>query len=96
MKRWWSKPIYHHITFYNEGSSLNDQYSKNNLGIIYKNGFGNVIKKNLSMAKVLFEEAIYQKNDKVAMYILSHMYFYDNSINYNIDECIKLLIKSSI
>ena len=65
MKRWWSKPIYHHITFYNEGSSLNDQYSKNNLGIIYTNGFGNVIKKNLSMAKVLFEEAIIKKMIKL-------------------------------
>lgn len=86
--------IFKAISLYKDASSFNDQYSKNNLGIIYKNGFGNKIKKTISNAIVYFEEAIHQSNDIVSMYNLSHLYIYDRPIKNSIDESIKLLIKS--
>ena len=51
------------IHYYKEASSFNHNYSKNNLGIIYKNGFGDEIKKNIGYAIGYFDEAISQKND---------------------------------
>ena len=44
-----------------EASSFNNQFAKNNLGIIYKHGSGEEIKKKLGNAIVFFEEAIHQK-----------------------------------
>lgn len=89
------------IHYYKEGSSLNDQYSKNNLGVIYKNGFfdtfsNKMITKNIGYSIELFNEAIKQKKDILAIYNLSTIYLYENPVNNNnIDNTIKLLIQSS-
>ena len=84
-----NKDIDKAIHYFKEGSSFNDNYCKNNLGIIYKN-----IKHNPN-AIVYFKEAIHQEDDMVAMYNLAHMYLYGELINENIDQSIDLLIKSS-
>ncbi|KAK8843769.1 hypothetical protein M9Y10_024839 [Tritrichomonas musculus] len=81
------------IKYYKEASSFNNKYSKNNLGIIYKNGFGDEIKPNLGLANEYFKEAIKQKNDKIAMYNLAHMYLYNDHIKEEFDT-IDLLIQS--
>ncbi|KAK8899318.1 hypothetical protein M9Y10_001631 [Tritrichomonas musculus] len=83
------------IHFYKEASTFNNQYAKNNLGIIYKNGYGNEIEKNTANAIVYFEEAIRQKNDILSMYNLAHIYMYDETIKQDINKSIELLIKSS-
>ena len=84
------KSIYH----YKEASSFNHQYAKNNLGIIYKNGISNIIQPNIGYAIEYFKEAISQKNDLLSKYNLSHIYIYEYSTKENIDESIKILIKS--
>ncbi|KAK8834437.1 hypothetical protein M9Y10_018146 [Tritrichomonas musculus] len=81
--------------YYKEASSFNIHYSKNNLGIIYKHGFGDKIKKRVGDAIVYFEEAIRQKNDYLSMYNLAHLYIYDETVNGDINKSIELLIKSS-
>ena len=48
------------IHFYKEVSSLNIQYAKNNLGIIFKRGFEDEIKPRLGSSIDYFEEAIRQ------------------------------------
>ncbi|KAK8899133.1 hypothetical protein M9Y10_001434 [Tritrichomonas musculus] len=83
------------VHYYKEGSSLNDQHAKNNLGIIYKNGFHDKIQPKIGLAIEYFEEAISQKSDGVAMYNLSNIYIYDERVNQNIDKSIEMLIKSS-
>ncbi|KAK8897365.1 hypothetical protein M9Y10_015309 [Tritrichomonas musculus] len=84
------------IKLYKEASSFNYQYAKNNLGIIYKNGYGDEISKNIEWATIYFEEAIKQSNDKISMYNLSHIYIYDESSTpENIEKSIDLLIDSS-
>ena len=77
------------IKYFKEGSSFNHQYSKNNLGILFKN-----FKRN-EIAIEYFEEAIRQKNDKISMYNLGHIYFYGKFVKKNIDKSIELFIKSS-
>ncbi|KAK8864103.1 hypothetical protein M9Y10_011799 [Tritrichomonas musculus] len=78
------------IRYYKEGSSFNHQYSKNNLGIIYKDKSFN------RNPIVYFEEAIRQKNDVVAIYNLAHIYFYGEAeTNENLDKSIDLLLRSS-
>ena len=42
--------------------NFNNQFAKNNLGVIYKNGVD--INKNVFLAKEYFKEAIYQKKKK--------------------------------
>ena len=83
------------LKYYKEGSSFNDQYAKNNLGIIYKNGFGEKIGKNIGIAISYFEEAIRMKDDILSMYNLSHIYIYEDVTKDRIDESIKLLVKLS-
>ena len=83
------------IHFYKEASSFNFNYAKNNLGIIYKNGFFPEISKNINTAKIYFKEAIKQKNDMVSMYNLAHVYFYEEHTDKSISKSIKLLIRSS-
>ena len=80
---------------YKEASSFNNQYAKNNLGIIYKNGIGNEIQKNIEFAFVFFDEAIRRFNDKTSMYNLSHIYIYEIKTKEKIDDSIDLLIESS-
>ncbi|KAK8839822.1 hypothetical protein M9Y10_031532 [Tritrichomonas musculus] len=82
------------VHYYKEGSSFNDQHAKNNLGIIYKNGFHGKIQPKIGLAIEYFEEAIRQKNDEVSMYNLSNIYIYDERVNQNIDKSIGLLIRS--
>lgn len=79
------------INFYKEASSFNDQFEKNNLGVIYKKGFGNKIKKNIELSKEYFNEAIRQKDDFISMFNLSNIYLDED------DNCksVELLIKSS-
>ncbi|KAK8836973.1 hypothetical protein M9Y10_037009 [Tritrichomonas musculus] len=82
------------IHYYKEASSFNNQYAKNNLGIIYKHGYGS-IKGKAGNAIVYFEEAIRQKNDYLSMYNLAHIHMYDETIKQDIDLSIDLLIRSS-
>ncbi|KAK8865023.1 hypothetical protein M9Y10_010552 [Tritrichomonas musculus] len=88
------KNITNAIRYYKESSSFNNEYSKNNLGIIYKNGFGEEIRPNLGLAIEYFKEAINQKNDIIAMYNLAHIYFFNDHIKEEFDP-IELLIRSS-
>ncbi|KAK8891536.1 hypothetical protein M9Y10_028749 [Tritrichomonas musculus] len=60
------KDIQKAIHYYKEASSFNNQYSKNNPGIIYKHG-DNGIEGKTGNAIVYFEEAIRQKNDYLSM-----------------------------
>ncbi|KAK8834387.1 hypothetical protein M9Y10_019121 [Tritrichomonas musculus] len=82
------------IRFYKEASSFNNQYAKNNLGIIYKKGFEDKIKPNLGLSIEYFKEAIMQKNDMVSMYNLGHLYLYEEPIKDSINQSIDLLIRS--
>ena len=85
------------IHYYKEASSFNNHYAKNNLGVLYKNGFNDEVLKKTGLAIEYFKESIRQKNDKIAMFNLSHIYLYDDlTVQQNIDEAIELLIKSSI
>lgn len=81
------------IHFYKEASSLNIQYSKNNLGIIFKRGFEDEIKPRLGSSIDYFEEAIRQKNDKVSMHNLGHLYLYEEPIKQSLDKSIDLLMQ---
>ena len=83
------------IHYYKEASTFNNQYAKNNLGILYKNGYKDIVEKSLGLSIVYFEEAIPQKDDKVSMYNLAHLYFYEDSIKDSIDKSIELLIHSN-
>ena len=76
------KDIEKAIHFYKEASTFNNQYAKNNLGIIYKNGFGDNVKKHTGNAIVYFEEAIRKGNDYLSMYNLAHIYIYDETMKH--------------
>lgn len=80
------------ILFYKEASSFNNCHAKNNLGIIYKLGFGDKIPANSANAIVFFEEAIRHSNDNVAMYNMANILIYDTKNDIN--KPIQLLIKS--
>ncbi|KAK8836532.1 hypothetical protein M9Y10_037792 [Tritrichomonas musculus] len=82
------------IHYFKEVSCFNNQYAKNNLGIIYKTGQG--VEANPSGSIVYFEEAIRQKSDKVAMFNLAHIYFYEEAGISNLDKAIELLVKSTL
>ena len=83
------KNIEQSIRFYKEASSFNNQYAKNNLGIIFKKG----IERRLGLSIEYFKEAIRQKNDKVSMYNLAHLYLYEEQIKDSINQSIDLLIR---
>ena len=89
------KDIKKSIHNYKEASSFNNQYAKNNLGIIYKHGIDNEIEKNIANAEIYFTESIKQKNDKVSMYNLAHLYIYEEGTTESIYKSINLLIDSS-
>ncbi|KAK8840100.1 hypothetical protein M9Y10_031037 [Tritrichomonas musculus] len=80
------------IHYYKESSCFNNQYAKNNLGMIYKKGFGKP--KSDANSIVYFQEAIQQKNDPVAMYNLAHVYFYNEDLNIDYQTIIDLLVNS--
>ena len=83
------------IKYYKDASNFYHECAKNNLGILYKNGFGEDVQKNIGLAIEYFKEGINQKNDKICMYNLSHIYIYDEPIEGCLDESIQLLIQSS-
>ena len=80
------------VHLYLDPSSFNNQYAKNNLGVIYKNDFDNNIRKNVCKAKEYFEEAIRQKNDIFAKYNLANLLLDEG----NYDGAVKLLAELSI
>ena len=82
------------IRLYKEATSFNDQYAKNNLAIIYKNGYEK-IQCNTSSAIEYLIEAIHQKNDFLAKYNLANILMYDEGQNKNLDKSLELLISSS-
>ena len=82
------------IHYYKEASSFNIQYAKNNLGIIFKNGFYEKVSKNNGLAIEYFREAIHQKGDYISMYNLAHLYLYEDPVENSIDKSIKLLSNS--
>lgn len=65
------------LSFYKFASSFNDQYAKNNIGVIYK--VGETIDKNIVNAIVYFNEAIQQNNDVLSIYNLANIYFFDEN-----------------
>ena len=83
------------LTYYKEASSFNNQFAKNNLGILYKNGFDEKIKQNIPLAIEYFNEAIKQKNDYVSMYNLAHIYIFDCSNANDQNKAEDLLIRSA-
>lgn len=64
------------ISFYKEASSFNNQYAKNNLGVIFKNGFEDKIKKQSANAVIFFEEAIRQKKKIIYQCTIWHIFIY--------------------
>ncbi|KAK8876323.1 hypothetical protein M9Y10_006521 [Tritrichomonas musculus] len=82
------------VHYLKEASSFNNQFAKNNLGILYKHGFGEDVPQRISQSIEYFEEAIRQKKDYLSMYNLSLIYFYDRNVQSNFDS-LDLLIKSS-
>ncbi|KAK8867142.1 hypothetical protein M9Y10_010116 [Tritrichomonas musculus] len=84
------------IHYYKEASSFNNNYAKNNLGVIYRHGTDE-IPKNIGLAIQYFEESIFQKNDIISMYNLAHLYLYEDLTNQDyIEKSIKLLINPSL
>ena len=79
------------VHYYKEASSFNIEFAKNNLGVIYRHGYGKT-EGRTGNAIVYFEEAIRQKNDILSMYNLAHIYIYDDQ---DINKSIELLIRSS-
>ncbi|KAK8882887.1 hypothetical protein M9Y10_045531 [Tritrichomonas musculus] len=82
------------IHFYKEASCFYNQYAKNNLGVIYKNGFDR-IEKNIPLAKEYFNEAIKQKHDAISMYNLANILIEEEDFKTEKTESIKLLIDSA-
>ena len=81
------------IHYFKDASNLNNQCAKNNLGVIYKKAIG--VKPNPLLAIEYFKEAIKCGNDKVAMFNLAHIYFYNEAEIYDIDKAFELLVISS-
>lgn len=84
------------IHYYKNASSFNNKCAKNNLGIIYKNGFEDIVPKKIGLAIEYFNEAIIKKKDQVAMFNLANIYLYDENIKTNVDMAIDLLVQSAI
>ena len=82
------------IHFYKIASSFNNGYAKNNLGVIFKNGFGDLVPKNINESIVYFNEAINQKQICLSMYNLSIVYIKENYEKYK-EQIIELLNNSS-
>ncbi|KAK8852714.1 hypothetical protein M9Y10_017703 [Tritrichomonas musculus] len=78
------------ISHYKEASSFKDQYAKNNLGVIYKDGFGE-FGKNIGLSIEYFTDGIRKYNDLLSMYNLANMYLHKELIKNSIDKSIELL-----
>ncbi|KAK8835991.1 hypothetical protein M9Y10_040188 [Tritrichomonas musculus] len=79
---------------YKEVSSFYNNFAKNNLGVIIKNGCKD-IKKNIALAKEYFNEAIKQKNDPLSMYNLSNILLDERNSDPNLKSPIELLVLSA-
>ena len=73
-------------------SCFNNQYAKNNLGVIYKTGKG--VKPDISRSIEYFEEAIKQENDPAAKFNLAHIYFYEKAVKQDLSKSLKLLVEA--
>ena len=62
------------IHYYKEDSSFNDQYAKNNLAIIYKNGYGDEIRANTAK-RLYFTYSDNVKRDLVTKGIHNDSFF---------------------
>lgn len=89
------------VHLYKEVSCFNNSHAKNNLGVIYKNGIGN-IEKRVFLAKEYFQEAIKKKNDHLSMLNLANIYLdEEESVTLKTDKklfrnkAIHLLIESA-
>lgn len=79
--------------YFENASSLNNCYAKNNLGVILRNGIET--DKNVTNAIKYFQEAIKLSNDEVALYNLAHFYFYEEQIKIDdFDFLYELLVPS--
>ena len=86
------KDIEKAIHYYKEGSNNTDPYAKNNLAIIYKDGYGDEIKSRKLNPIEFLNEAIRQKKDILSMYNLANIYMYNDKSK--IDDAIDLLFNS--
>ena len=84
------KDIKKSISNFKEASTFNNFYAKNNLGVIYKNGFEDKIKSDLGKAIQYFNEAIQKNDDCYSKYNLARIYIFDDSCK-NIDKSLDLL-----
>lgn len=84
------------IQFYNNGSNLYDPYSKNNLAIIYRYGFKDIVGKNIHSSIEYLREAIKRKEEFITEYNLAHIYLYEKISDDSIDEALKLLLNSEL
>lgn len=75
------------INYFKEASTCNDCFSKINLAAIYLRN------NNVDYAKSLLEEAIFMKNEKVALFNLATVYFF---VENKFDESLPLLMKSAM
>lgn len=87
------KDIEKAIYYYKLASSLNFEYAKNNLAVIYNN-INDENDKNIWISIEYLKEAINQKQDELALYNLARIYLCKNPIKNSIDEAINLLISS--
>ena len=79
------------IHYYKQSSSLNNHFAKNNLAIMYKNGFG--IQKNILYAEELLKEAIRLDTSEILIYNLAHLYLFETENNDdNSSKCIDLIL----
>lgn len=81
------------VHYYKNASSFNEPHAKNNLGIIYKYGFGQDIKQSIELAIIYFTEAINKSNDILSIYNLAHIYIFIDKTKEKIIESIDLLLQ---
>ena len=82
------------IHYFKKLSSYNNQYVKNNLGIIYYHGID--IQKNKIYAVIYLKEAVDQKEDPISMYNLANIFLNDKEFKKDVDESISLLIVKKV
>ena len=88
------RDIHKSIKKYKDASTFNNQYTKNNLGMLYRNGILNEFSPNIGISMSYFEENIKQVNDCISMYNLSRIYIYYDRNTQRISKVIELLIQS--
>lgn len=81
------------LKYYKE-SLINNNLAKNNIGVLYKDGFGNDVQKNIPAAMEYLNEAIKRDNDAPYLFNLANIYTYEEGF-IDIDKSIYFLIKSA-